>query len=136
MAGMVTTVTLGWLGLLQAVMLAAGLMLIGRCTTASAARRAVDLQVLLVIAAAFGISLALQKSGAAATRLDVSLLPFAIVIMKAASASFATPIGYQTNLMVMGSGGYRFADYLRMGVPLTLLTGLLTVLIVPWVWPF
>ena len=48
----------------------------------------------------------------------------------------ATPIGYQTNPMVRGPGGYRFADYLRMGVPLTLLTGLLTVLIVPWVWPF
>ena len=61
-------------------------------------------------------------AAAAATRLDVSLLPFAIVIMKAASASFATPIGCQTNLMVMGPGGCR-------------LTVLLTVLIVPWVWP-
>ncbi|MFN3593571.1 MAG: SLC13 family permease [Thiobacillaceae bacterium] len=185
MAGMVTSVTLGLLGLLEAAMLAAGLMLITRCTSASAARRAVDLQVLLVIAAAFGISLALQKSGAAgiiaggliglagddpwltlalvflvtslftnvitnnaaaalmfpiaaaaAARLEVSLLPFAIVIMKAASASFATPIGYQTNLMVMGPGGYRFNDYLRLGVPLTLFTGVLTVLIVPLVWPF
>lgn len=185
MTGMVATVAMGWLGLLEASMLAAGLMLLGRCTSASAARRAVDPQVLLVIAAASGISLALQKSGAAgmladsligmagddpwltlalvflvtslftnvitnnaaaalmfpiavaaATRLDVSLLPFAIVIMKAASASFATPIGYQTNLMVMGPGGYRFSDYLHIGVPLTLLTGLLTVLIAPWIWPF
>ena len=55
---------------------------------------------------------------AAATRLDVSLLPFAIVIIKAASASFATPIGCQTNLMVMGPGGCRLTDYLRMGVML------------------
>jgi di/tricarboxylate transporter len=73
---------------------------------------------------------------AAAARLDVSVIPFAIVIMKAASACFATPIGYQTNLMVMGPGGYAFGDYLRMGVPLTVLTGILTVLIAPLVWPF
>jgi di/tricarboxylate transporter len=73
---------------------------------------------------------------AAAARLDVSVLPFAIVIMKAASASFATPLGYQTNLMVLGPGGYRFADYLRLGVPLTVLTGALTVLIAPLIWPF
>lgn len=72
----------------------------------------------------------------ATTRLEVSLLPFAIVIMKAASASFATPIGYQTNLMVMGPGGYRFGDYLRLGVPLTFMTGMLTVLLMPLVWPF
>lgn len=73
---------------------------------------------------------------AASARLGVSVLPFAIVIMKAASASFATPIGYQTNLMVMGPGGYAFSDYLRMGVPLTILSGVLTVLIAPLVWPF
>jgi di/tricarboxylate transporter len=73
---------------------------------------------------------------AAATRLDVSVLPFAIVIMKAASASFATPLGYQTNLMVMGPGGYTFSDYFRLGIPLTVLTGVLTVLIAPLVWPF
>jgi di/tricarboxylate transporter len=73
---------------------------------------------------------------AAAARLDVSVLPFAIVIMKAASASFATPIGYQTNLMVLGPGGYSFTDYFRMGVPLTLITGVVTVLIAPLIWPF
>lgn len=185
MAGMVLLATLGWLSMLQAAMLAAGLMLLSRCTSASDARRAVDWQVLLVIAASFGIGIALEKTGAAAVvagglvglagdspwaalaliflatslftnlvtnnaaavlmfpialaaaaRLDVSVLPFAIVIMKAASASFATPISYQTNLMVMGPGGYAFSDYLRMGVPLTFLTGVLTVLIAPLVWPF
>ncbi|KAF0101530.1 MAG: di-/tricarboxylate transporter [bacterium] len=73
---------------------------------------------------------------AAASRLDVSVMPFAIVIMKAASASFATPLGYQTNLMVMGPGGYTFSDYFRLGIPLTVLTGVLTVLIAPLVWPF
>ncbi|MBA1332418.1 potassium transporter TrkA, partial [Candidatus Endoriftia persephone str. Guaymas] len=72
---------------------------------------------------------------AAAQQLGVSLLPFAITIMVAASASFATPIGYQTNLMVYNAGGYRFQDFLRIGLPLTLLVGLVTLLLVPLVWP-
>jgi di/tricarboxylate transporter len=63
-------------------------------------------------------------------------MPFAITIMVAASASFATPIGYQTNLMVYNAGGYRFADFVRIGVPLTLVTGLVTVVLVPLIWPF
>jgi len=73
---------------------------------------------------------------AAAEQLDVSYLPFAVGIMIAASNSFATPIGYQTNLMVYGPGGYRFGDYLRLGIPLDVLVAILTVSIVPWVWPF
>ena len=56
---------------------------------------------------------------AAARSLNVSFMPFAIAIMIAASGVFATPIGYQTNLMVYGPGGYRFSDYLRLGVPWT-----------------
>ena len=56
--------------------------------------------------------------------------------MMAASASFATPIGYQTNLMVYGPGNYRFTDFFKMGVPLTALVGAITLLIVPLVWPF
>ena len=54
----------------------------------------------------------------------------------AASASFSTPIGYQTNLMVYGPGGYRFTDYFRVGIPLNLLMWAITVSIVPWIWPF
>jgi di/tricarboxylate transporter len=69
-----------------------------------------------------------------AAALGANLLPFAITIAMAASASFATPIGYQTNLMVYGPGGYRFGDFLRIGVPLTLLTWALTILVVPLVW--
>ncbi|MEZ4632082.1 MAG: SLC13 family permease [Deinococcales bacterium] len=73
---------------------------------------------------------------ATAQNLGVDFMPFAIVIMMAASASFATPIGYQTNLMVMGPGGYRFSDYFRIGIPLNLLMWLVTVLLVPLFWPF
>jgi len=59
-----------------------------------------------------------------------------VAIMVAASASFATPLGYQTNLMVYGPGGYRFTDYTRIGLPLNILMGVVTVLLVPLVWPF
>lgn len=69
-------------------------------------------------------------------RIEASPLPFLFALMMAGSASFATPIGYQTNLMVMGPGGYRFADYLRIGVPLNLLLGIVTVLLAPLIWPF
>ena len=68
--------------------------------------------------------------------LNVSVLPFAVAIMMAASASFATPIGYQTNLMVMGPGGYRFADYLKIGLPLNLITALVALCVIPLVWQF
>lgn len=71
-----------------------------------------------------------------ANQIGVSYLPFVISIMIAASASFATPIGYQTNLMVCGPGGYRFSDFLRIGVPLNLLYGLVTVAITPFIYPF
>jgi di/tricarboxylate transporter len=73
---------------------------------------------------------------ATAAKLDVSLWPFVFVIMMAASASFATPIGYQTNLMVYGPGGYRFTDYVRFGLPLNVLLGVVAVLLAPIFWPF
>jgi di/tricarboxylate transporter len=184
-AAMVAVVTLGWLSMLKAALLAAGLMILTRCTTGRTARRAPDWQVLVVIATSFGIGAALEKTGAAslvagwliglaggdpwgtlalvfvaaslltsvatnnvaavlvfpiavqaANAIGVSPLPYLITLMVAASAAFATPIGYQTNLMVFNVGGYRFSDFLRVGAPLTLLVGLVTVLVVPLVWRF
>jgi di/tricarboxylate transporter len=63
-------------------------------------------------------------------------MPFVITVMVAASMGFVTPIGYQTNLMVYGPGGYRLMDFVRFGLPLKLLCGVVTILIVPRVWPF
>ena len=73
---------------------------------------------------------------AASATLGVDFMPFVITIMMAASASFSSPIGYQTNLMVLGPGGYRFGDYFRVGIPLNLLVGTVTVLLTPMVFPF
>lgn len=71
-----------------------------------------------------------------AAQLEVSALPFVVTLMVAASVSFATPIGYQTNLMVYGPGNYRYMDFLKMGIPLTIVLGLVTLGLVPVFWPF
>ena len=181
---MVITVSFGILPMLHAALLAAGLMILFRCTRGRTARRSVDWQVIIVIAASFGMGSALASTGAAthiasgltslsdgsawlslaitffvtalvtafatnntaavlmfpvalstAQTLDVNFMPFVITIMVAASASFATPLGYQTNLMVYGPGGYHFSDYLKIGIPLTVFVGILTILLVPIFWP-
>lgn len=185
LAAMVGATTTGLLSMLEAALLASGLMLATRCISLGSARASVDWSVLTVIGASLGMGSALEVSGAAqviagswldvagtspwlalaaiylitmlftelitnnaaavlvfpiaaatAERLDVSLWPFVVAIMMAASASFATPIGYQTNLMVFGPGGYRFADYLRIGAPLNLLLAVVTVVLTPLIWPF
>jgi di/tricarboxylate transporter len=171
--------------MLLAAVVAAALMLASRCVSLETARKSIDWEVLLAIAASFALGTALDKTGAArmiatsttelsgnnpwialgfiyfitlvvtelitnnaaaalmfpfalatANKLDVSYLPFVIAVMMAASAGFATPIGYQTNLMVYGPGGYRFSDYLKVGVPLDLLIMAVTVAIAPWAYPF
>jgi di/tricarboxylate transporter len=168
-----------------AALLVAALMLVFRCVSLERARKSIDWEVLLAIAASFALGTALDKSGAAdsiaagatqvaggnpwislaliyfitlvvtelitnnaaaalmfpfalttAEKLGVSYLPFVIAVMMAASAGFATPIGYQTNLMVFGPGGYRFSDYVKVGVPLDLLIMAVTVAIAPLVFPF
>ena len=65
---------------------------------------------------------------------SLPLVPAALVTMMAASASFSTPIGYQTNLMVYGPGGYRFSDFLRFGIPLQLLLGTVVVTVASLLW--
>jgi len=183
--GMVVLAASGVLSMLEAALVAAGLMIVSGCVDGRVARQAPDWQVLVVIAAALGIGTALQKTGAAGVLADgiidlaggnpwatlalvfvttallsavatnnvaavlafpialsaaqymqVDVMPFAVTIMMAASTSFATPIGYQTNLIVFNAGGYRFMDFVRIGLPLTLLVGLITVGLVPLVWPF
>ena len=171
--------------MLVSAMVAAALMLITRCVSIETARKSIDWDVLLAIAASFALGTALDKSGAAkmiaestsalaggsplyslvliyfitlvvtelitnnaaaalmfpfalatAKTLNVSYLPFVVAVMMAASAGFATPIGYQTNLMVYGPGGYKFSDYVKVGVPLDLLVMAITVAIAPWAYPF
>ncbi|HMR03748.1 MAG TPA: SLC13 family permease, partial [Candidatus Competibacter phosphatis] len=164
---MVLAAGLDLVGMFEAALTAAALMVLTRCVSVAGARHSIDWSVLLVIAAAFGIGGALQSTGlavgvatamlgvagdspalnlvmvylatvlftavinnnaaallmfpiaqAVTAKLGVSIVPFALGIMMAASAEFSTPIGYQTNLMVYGPGGYRFSDYLRIGLPL------------------
>ena len=164
----------------------AGLMVVTRCVSVANAREAVDLQVLVTIAAALGLGRALTDSGAAQAIADVlvdaigyahpwlllavlyvlaivftelitnvavaamlfplavamaaasglSPRPFVMAIAMAASLSFVTPIGYQTNLMVMGPGGYKPRDYMRIGLPLTVLLSIVALLLIPQIWPF
>ena len=61
--------------------------------------------------------------------------PFVIAVMVAASASFATPIGYQTNMLVFGPGGYKFTDFAKVGIPLSLSIGALSSIFIPLIWP-
>ncbi|MDO4929808.1 MAG: SLC13 family permease [Bacteroidales bacterium] len=81
-------------------------------------------------ALAFPISLAIAE------HLGVSPMPFFVTICIAASASFSSPIGYQTNLIVQGIGNYRFGDFVKVGLPLNFICLILTVLLVPMIWPF
>ncbi|WP_168566334.1 SLC13 family permease [Crateriforma spongiae] len=71
-----------------------------------------------------------------AANLNVDETPFVIAVMIAASASFLTPFGYQTNAMVYGVGGYRFGDYVRFGLPLTLIVFAVAMVVIPRVFPF
>lgn len=71
-----------------------------------------------------------------ASELEVSPRPFIIGVTLAASTAFALPMGYQTHMMVYGPGGYRFSDFLRVGIPLNLICWVTACLLIPWLWPF
>jgi di/tricarboxylate transporter len=182
---LVFVTTMGWMSVLLAGMLVAGLMLAFRCVSISTARKAINWETLLTIAASFALGTALEKTGAAkmisdtavslaggnpwtslaaiyictliatelisnntaaalmlplalsaAKTLNVEYMPFVIVVMMGASAGFATPFGYQTNLMVYGPGGYKFMDYVKIGLPLDIIVGAITIVLAPWAFPF
>jgi di/tricarboxylate transporter len=178
-AGVVLAAGTGLLSILQAALLGAAALVAVRALSLPEARRAVDLEVFVLIAASFGLSEALRASGladaiarelvapfgaygwrwalagvvlatvvltealsnnaAAALMFPIAVSSaaavgadpraFAIAVAIAASAGFLTPIGYQTNMMVFGPGGYRFSDYARLGWPLTILTTVLLVVL-------
>ncbi len=73
---------------------------------------------------------------ATALDLGVSPLPYVVAVMIAASNAFLTPVGYQTNTFILGPGGYRFSDYVRVGGPLTLLMVAAATFVIPWFFPF
>jgi di/tricarboxylate transporter len=167
-----------------ALVAACGVVATG-CISSTEARRSIEWESLLLIAASFGLARAMEKTGLAAAvaestiaaagdhphlvlaalylvamlftelmsnnaaavltfpiawqtaaDLDVNPLPFVMAITVAASCGFATPMGYQTNLMIYGPGGYKFSDYVRFGGPLNLLVMALTVALAPLLWPF
>ncbi|MEJ2018948.1 MAG: SLC13 family permease, partial [Maritimibacter sp.] len=70
-----------------------------------------------------------------AQALGLDARPLVITVMVAASASFATPIGYQTNTMVYGPGGYKFTDFVKVGLPLNLSLAVLASAVIPLIWP-
>jgi di/tricarboxylate transporter len=82
------------------------------------------------------VALVFPIAQATAESLGVNFMPFVIAIMMAGSASFATPLGYQTNLMVYGPGGYTLKDFLKIGVPMNLIMGISAVIITPFFFPF
>ena len=170
--GVVVVAGTGLLPMLQAALLAAIALVVLGVLTPGEARDAIDIDVIAMIAASFGVSAAIEQSGlagllasgivgifqpagaagillgvvvavvlltqiitntaaavllfpiaiASANGAGVDPRPFVLCLAVASSAAFATPIGYQTNLMIYGPGGYRFADYLKLGIPLALVT--------------
>ncbi|MGH8503931.1 MAG: SLC13 family permease [Gammaproteobacteria bacterium] len=182
--GVIAVASLGIVDILIAALAGALVMVMTGCLTITAARRSIELKVILAIGCAIGIANALAVSGAdrflanavieavgnnpwwllvatyamtitltmvitnnaaavlmfpiafaAIQDLGYDFMPYAIAITVGASAEFATPIGYQTNLMVYGPGGYQFVDYLRFGLPLNVAIGATTLSIIPLVWP-
>ena len=91
-----------------------------------------DTMITNVASAVFMFPIAMAMAG----NLGVSGMPFVITVMVGASCSFISPMGYQTNLMVYGPGGYKFTDYVKIGVPLTIVVGIFTIALTPLFFAF
>jgi di/tricarboxylate transporter len=89
----------------------------------------------MLVGHAAAAALAFPVAQAAAASAGADFLPFVIVLMIAASADFANPVSYPTHLMVYGAGGYRFGDFVRVGLPLNFLVMGVTIVVTPLVWP-
>lgn len=185
LAGMVLLSSTGLYPIYVSSFMAAGLLILTRCITATASRAAVIWQVLIVIGAGLGIGFAMEKTGAAAALAHLvtgsagSLGPlvalalvygitvvmaemlhhnasvammfpvamavsqqvganpraFVVAVAMAGCCAFASPTGYQTHLIVYGPGGYRFTDFVRVGLPLDILCGIVALLLIPYFWP-
>jgi len=183
--GFVAVTGLGLLPILHGALLAALLVIATGALTIRQARDAIDLDIVVLIAAAFGLGAAVEGSGLGSATADVlvSLMapfgaigalaailiatmlltemisnnaaavlafpvavataaatgsdprPFVIAVTMGASLSFLTPIGYQTNLMVYGLGGYRFGDFSRLGAPINIVVTVLAVILIPIAFP-
>ncbi len=181
---MVVVVAFGWMSMMMAGFITAGLLLLSHCISLERMRKCISWDILIAIAASLALGTALEKTGGArmiaesitnlaqadawwslvlvyvatvivtevitnnaaaalmfpfamqvSQTLEVSYMPFVIAVMIAASSGFATPIGYQTNLMVYGPGGYRFSDYVKVGVPLDILIGVVALTLIPIFYP-
>ena len=93
-----------------------------------------DLAELLTHTAAVTIMFPLAVATAA--QVGAAPRPFVMAVALATCCAFASPVSYQTHLIVYGPGGYRFGDFVRVGLPLDVLTAVISLLIIPIVWPF
>ena len=94
------------------------------------------LAILYIITNNAAAALAFPLALSIATQLGVDPMPFFMVICIASSAGFTTPIGYQTNLIVQGIGNYKFTDFVRIGLPLNIIVFLISIFLIPQIWPF
>jgi len=186
MAGVLSSVILGWLHIAIAAIAGVVLMVLTGCLTMEEAYRAIQLKAVFLIAGMLPLGIAMQKTGAAqqladgvvslvggfgpiavmaglfilaalasqvmpnpavavllapvalntAADMGISPYPLMMTVAVSASAAFLSPVGHSANLLVMGPGGYKFSDYIKVGLPLTLVVLVVVLLAMPVFWPF
>ncbi len=183
LVAMIAAATLKLIPIMLSAAITVILLIMGKIISFNDAKKSVDMDVLIIIASAFGIGTAMMNSGLAdyvanaiidvlqtfgpigivtglflvtsiyteiitnnagaaimfpialsvSQTLQMDAMPFIMAVVIGASASFATPIGYQTNLLVYNVGGYKFSDFLRTGLMMNILAGIVTVFMI-WYW--